>query len=134
MEEKKQEGVIPDKKTGIVRVVRAGKFSWQGFIHGLKDEDAFRQEFLLSLVLIPSAFFVPVDGTLRLLMIIAPLFVMIVELLNSAIEAVVDLASPGYHELAKQAKDMCSLAVLLAFVVLAGIWGYALYSAFVVTS
>jgi len=120
---------LPDKKTGLARVIRAGKFSWQGLTYAVAHEEAFRQEVFLAAVLIPVTFFIPVDGVIRLLMIITPLLVMIVELLNSAIESAIDLASPEYHELAKQAKDMSSLAVLISFLVLISTWTYAIYIA-----
>ena len=118
---------VPDKKTGLTRIIRAWKFSYFGFIHAMKNEDAFRQEYIASLILIPILFFMPISITLKLLIVGGHCFVMVTELLNSAIEAVVDLASPDYHELAKQAKDMGSLAVLIAIKFLIISWLVAIY-------
>lgn len=120
---------VPDKKTGLVRIFRAWKFSYFGFIHAMKYEAAFRQEYIASLILIPILLFMPIDLTLKLLIIGGHFFVMVTELLNSAIEAVVDLASPDYHALAKQAKDMGSLAVLISIKFLVICWLVAIYFA-----
>jgi diacylglycerol kinase (ATP) len=108
---------IPTPSTGVKRVFRAFKFSYQGFIHGIKDEAAFRQEFFFTLITIPLAAIWVSEVWLKIALIVAPIFIMIVELLNSAIEAVVDIAAPEYHKLAKVAKDMGSLAVLFSFLI-----------------
>lgn len=117
---------IPEKIVGITRIIRAGKFSWQGFVHGLKDEPAFRQEFIGSLVLMPVLYSIDAPSLANLLVIISHLVVMITELLNSAIEKVVDIASPKYHDFAKAAKDMGSLAVFLSLFICGTCWAYAL--------
>lgn len=129
MTDKKKKEILPEKKRGVTRIVHAVNFSLNGLKHAITNEIAFRQELLLSVILIVSAFVIPVKNDTRLLMIIAPLFVLIVELLNSAIEKVVDLASPDYHEFAKQAKDMSSLAVLISIIILISIWGYGIFTA-----
>ena len=120
---------VPEKKTGLGRVFRAWKFSYFGFIHAMKNEDAFRQEYIASIILIPILFFMPISITLKLMIVGGHCFVMVTELLNSAIEAVVDLASPNYHTLAKQAKDMGSLAVLISIKYLVICWIVAIYLA-----
>jgi len=120
---------IPDKKTGVARIFRAWKFSYFGFIHAMKHEAAFRQEYVVSLILLPILLFMPVGVPLKLLILGGHCFVMVTELLNSAIEAVVDLVSPDFHTLAKQAKDMGSLAVLISIKFLVICWLVAIYSA-----
>lgn len=118
---------IPDKIGGISRIIRAGKFSWQGFTHGLKDEPAFRQEFIVSAVTLPLLFFIKVPLYAKVLVLISHLLVMITELLNSAIEKVVDIASPDYHDFAKAAKDMGSLAVFFSIVICGICWTCLLF-------
>ena len=85
-------------------------------------EDAFRQEVWLALLLVPLAFVLPVSGTGRALMVASVLLVLIVELLNSAIEAVIERYGPEHHELAGRAKDMGSAAVFMTLAVTALTW------------
>ena len=92
-------------------------------IAAYRGEDAFRQEVLLAVVLIPIALLSPVSAIAKALLIGSVLLVLIVELLNSAIEAVTDRVSIEDHVLAKQAKDMGSAAVLVSLVLLAAVWG-----------
>jgi diacylglycerol kinase (ATP) len=101
-------------------------YSLAGFEAAYQNEDAFRQEALLALVLIPLALFLPVSAIGKALMIACVLLVMIVELLNSAVEATVDRISLENHRLAKRAKDIGSAAVLLSLVNLAVVWGLVL--------
>jgi diacylglycerol kinase (ATP) len=105
----------PAAKHGIARIFFAFKYTMQGFLYALKNVPAFRQELMLFSVLVPLSFFMDISNTLRLLMGVLALGVLVSELLNSAVESVVDLASPDYHELAKASKDMGSAAVFLAF-------------------
>ena len=109
-------------KTGLRRVCNAFFYSMAGLSAAYKYEDAFRQEVLLAVILIPLAFFLPVGGVGRALMIGAVLLVLIVELLNSAIEAVVDRISLENHVLAKRAKDIGSAAVMLALINVPVVW------------
>lgn len=109
-------------KTGLVRVWNAFHYSMAGLAAAYRNEDAFRQEVLMAAVMIPAAFFVTTSGIGRAMMIGSVLLVMIVELLNSAIEATVDRISVEHHHLAKRAKDIGSAAVLLALINLAAIW------------
>lgn len=113
-------------KTGLRRLINAFGYSMDGFKAAYQHEDAFRQEVWLSLVLIPLAFYLEADALHRILMVGSVLLVMIVELLNSAVEAVVDRVSIERHALAKRAKDIGSAAVLLALVNLAVVWGLIL--------
>ena len=101
-------------KTGVRRVMNAFHYSMAGLRAAFSYEDAFRQEALLAVLLIPASFLLPVGGLSRALMIASVLLVLIVELLNSAIEAVVDRVSLDHHHLSKRAKDIGSAAVFLA--------------------
>jgi diacylglycerol kinase (ATP) len=109
-------------KTGLRRVLNAAGYSWAGLVAALRNEDAFRQEVLLALLLIPLALYLGDSGVERALMIAAVLAVLVVELLNSAVEAAVDRISLERHELIKRAKDMGSAAVMLALVNVVAVW------------
>lgn len=109
-------------KTGLVRLWNALGYSMAGLRAAFTNEDAFRQEVLLACVLIPLAFWLNVNNTHRALMIGSVLLVLIVELLNSAIEATVDRISMENHRLAKRAKDIGSAAVLLSLINLVIVW------------
>ncbi len=111
---------------GLKRLILATGYSWQGFKASWKNEEAFRQEVLLAVVLIPLAFFLDVSQIQSILMIASVLLLLIVEILNSAIEAVVDLVTKEKHELAGRAKDMGSAAVMLALINLFVVWGVIL--------
>lgn len=102
------------KQTGAKRVFKAICYSVDGIISSLRQEAAFRQEVLLALVLIPVSFFLNVELVQHLILVGSILLVLIVELLNSAVEAVVDDISMRNRPLAKQAKDMASAAVMLS--------------------
>ncbi len=109
-------------KTGLQRVLNAAGYSWAGLAAAFRHEDAFRQEVFLALLLIPLALVLGETGIERALMIGAVLLVLIVELLNSAIEAAVDRISLEHHLLIKRAKDMGSAAVMIALVNVAVVW------------
>ncbi len=122
-------GESPHKgKTGLKRVWNALFYSLAGFKAAWKHEDAFRQEALLALVLIPLAFILDVAAIGRALMIASVFLVLIVELVNSAIEATVDRISLENHQLAKRAKDIGSAAVLIALVDVLVVWGVVLFA------
>lgn len=114
-------------KTGLRRVWNALHYSLAGFRAAYQHEDAFRQEVLLALLLLPLAFVLEHSGLGRALMVSCVLLVLLVELLNSAIEATVDRISLEHHELAKRAKDIGSAAVLLSLLNLAAVWGLVLF-------
>lgn len=116
-------------KTGLRRVWNALHYSIAGLRAAYQHEDAFRQEALLAGLLIPLSFFLPVSGVGRALMIGSVLLVLIVELVNSAIEAAVDRISLDRHHLSKRAKDIGSAAVLLALFNVALVWGCVLLGA-----
>ena len=109
-------------KTGLTRVWNALHYSLAGLRAAFEHEDAFRQEVFLAAVLIPLALLLPASGIGHALMIAAVLLVMIVELLNSAIEATVDRVSIENHPLAKRAKDIGSAAVFVALLNVLIVW------------
>src|SRR5713226_2405492 len=109
-------------KTGLQRLWNALGYSLQGMASAFRHEDAFRQECLLAVVLIPAALLIPVGGTERALLVASVLLVLIVELLNSAVEAAVDRISLENHLLAKRAKDIGSAAVFLSLINVAAVW------------
>lgn len=115
-------------KTGPKRVLNAFFYSIDGMKAALRHEDAFRQEMLLAVILIPLAIFLEPGAVGRALMIASVLLVLIVELLNSAVEAAVDRISFEHHHLIKRAKDMGSAAVLVALLNVCVIWGLILFS------
>ena len=114
-------------KTGLHRILNAAGYSWAGLTAAFTHEDAFRQEVLLALVLIPLALILGETGIERGLMIGTVLLVLIVELLNSAVEAAVDRISLEHHQLIKRAKDMGSAAVMLALVNVVVVWVLVLF-------
>lgn len=117
-------------KTGLTRIIAAYGYSMQGIRAALKHEAAFRQEMLLAIILIPLAFFVTQDSVKLALLISTPLLVLVVEILNSAIEAVVDRFGEEHHELSGRAKDMGSAAVFFALLIVAVVWGAILFETF----
>ncbi len=110
-------------KNGLSRIGRALGYSMQGLATAVKQEAAFRQELMLCVVLLPMAIFLPLTVVERVLLIGVLLAVLVVELLNSALETVVDRISLDNHELSKRAKDLGSAAVFLALVAAAVTWG-----------
>jgi diacylglycerol kinase (ATP) len=121
-------GESPHKgKTGLKRVWNALFYSIDGMRAAFRHEDAFRQEVFLAALLIPAALFTPASGLGKALMIAVVLLVLIVELLNSAVEAAVDRISLENHALAKRAKDIGSAAVLLALINVPVVWGLVLF-------
>jgi diacylglycerol kinase (ATP) len=115
-------------KTGLRRLINAMGYSYEGFMAAFKHEDAFRQEVFLALVLIPLALYLNKTPVEKALLISSVLLVLIVELLNSAIEAAVDHTSTEHNALAKQAKDIGSAAVFFALTILAVVWGLMLFA------
>lgn len=114
-------------KTGLARVRNAFFYSLDGLRAAYRHEDAFRQETWLALLLIPLALLLPAGGAGHALMIASVFLVLIVELINSAIEAAVDRISLERHQLAKRAKDIGSAAVLLALINVVVTWALILF-------
>lgn len=128
----KTEHPIPEEspfkgRTGLTRVWNALFYSLAGLSAAYRHEDAFRQEVLLAAMLIPLSFFLPVNGIGRALMIASVLLTLIVELLNSAVEATVDRISLDNHRLAKRAKDIGSAAVLISLINVVIVWSLVLF-------
>ena len=113
-------------KTGVRRLLNALGYSAAGLREAFRNEDAFRQEVLLACVLVPAAFWLESEAWPRAVLVACVLLVLIVELLNSAIEATVDRISLDDHRLAKRAKDIGSAAVLLALANLLLVWALVL--------
>lgn len=113
-------------KTGLTRVLNAFRYSMAGLAAAYRNEDAFRQEVWLAVILIPLALFLPVGVIGKALMVASVLLVVIVELINSALEATVDRISLEHHHLAKRAKDIGSAAVFVALVNVVAVWGLVL--------
>ncbi|EGQ9299913.1 diacylglycerol kinase [Vibrio vulnificus] len=113
-------------KTGIRRIVDATGYSMKGLKAAWINEAAFRQEILLTVALTITAFFLPVTTIERILMVSSLLLVVIVELINSAVEAVVDRISDDWHELSGRAKDIGSAAVFVALALALFVWASVL--------
>jgi diacylglycerol kinase (ATP) len=111
-----------DKPTGVTRFLRAFGYSMQGFQHAWREEAAFRQELCLALVVVPCGMILGRSGVERALLIGPMLQILVIEILNSAVEAVVDRAGTERHPLAAMAKDMGSAAVMLSFALLGTVW------------
>lgn len=115
-------------RTGLDRLIRASGYSWAGMVAAYRHESAFRQETWGCIFLVPAAFFVGTTWVEVALLAGSLLLVLIVELLNSGIEAVVDRVSFELHDLSKRAKDFGSAAVLLALLLCVSIWLAAIWT------
>lgn len=117
----------PPKKSAVARIWNAFLYSLEGLGQAWKDEQAFRQELILTVILTPCALFIPVDIALRTVLVLSMVLVLIIELINSSIEAVTDLATEELHDLAKKAKDCGSAAVFIGLLFSGGMWAFVLY-------
>jgi diacylglycerol kinase (ATP) len=115
-------------RTGIERIAYAAKYSWQGLSTAVRSESAFRQEVVLAAMMLPAAWWLGRNWREVALLAGTVVLVLIVELLNSAIEAVVDRVSLDLHDLSKRAKDYGSAAVFLALVLCGATWAAALWN------
>ena len=113
--------------TGITRIIKAFGFSMKGLKASWQHESAFRQEAILAVVMLPAAFWLARTPAELMLLIMTLFVVVITEVLNSAIEAVVDRVSDDHHQLAGRAKDMGSAAVFLSLTMTAVIWGILIF-------
>ncbi len=118
--------IARDKPRGFTRLVRACSASWQGLRGAYREEAAFRQELAVAALVIPLGLWLGHSGVERALLVAPVLLVLIVELLNSAIEAAVDRIGMERHVLAGLAKDIGSAAVLVSMILLAGVWALVL--------
>lgn len=116
---------------GIKRILKASYCSYLGLKAAFKEESAFRQELLLACLMLPVSFFLAVSVMHWAILVSVLLLVLIVELLNSAIEALTDRVSTEHHILSGRAKDMGSAAVTLSLLIVAVTWGTAIYSKFI---
>jgi diacylglycerol kinase (ATP) len=103
-------------------MINATRYSLEGLVAAARHEDAFRQELILAAVLIPLGLVLGASGAERALLVGSVLLVLVVELVNSAVEATVDRISLDNHRLAKRAKDLGSAAVMLSLATLAAVW------------
>ncbi|NOX32559.1 MAG: diacylglycerol kinase [Deltaproteobacteria bacterium] len=110
------------KPTGIVRIIKAAGYSMAGMKAAWKHEAAFRQEVFALAVLLPLGFFLGRNGIERAMLISSVMIVLVTELLNSALEALVDRTGLEYHPLAKQTKDMGSAAVFVSIAIVVIVW------------
>jgi diacylglycerol kinase (ATP) len=109
-------------KTGLQRLINATRHSFEGLAAAARHEDAFRQELMFAAVLVPLGLWLGDDGVERALMAGSVLLVLVVELLNSAVEATVDRVSLEDHHLAKRAKDLGSAAVMMSLATAGAVW------------
>ncbi|CDH32836.1 diacylglycerol kinase [Xenorhabdus bovienii] len=121
---------MANQSTGLIRIIKAAGYSAKGIRAAWQNEAAFRQEVIVAMLAIIIAFSLDFGTFERLLLIGSVMLVVIVEILNSAIEAVVDRIGSEYHELSGRAKDMGSAAVFLTMILALFIWGMILWSYF----
>jgi diacylglycerol kinase (ATP) len=107
---------------GLTRAWHAAKNSWCGIVYAFEEESAFRQELALLTVLMPIAFFLPITPLEKCALIASLMMVLVVELLNSSVEAAIDRISFDHHDLSKRAKDFGSAAVMLTLIIAALLW------------
>lgn len=128
--EKKTITMEKKNRSGLRRLLDATRYSWFGLSAAWRNEQAFRQETYVVVPLLPVAFWLGSNATQRALLLFSLLLIPIVELLNSAIEAVVDRIGKELHPLCGQAKDMGSAAVLIALIAAALTWGLVAWEKF----
>ncbi|WP_142591237.1 diacylglycerol kinase [Serratia marcescens] len=121
---------MANQATGLTRIIKAAGYSYKGLSAAWQHEAAFRQELVVTLLAIILVVWLDVGAIARILLIGSVALVMIVEILNSAIEAVVDRIGSEHHELSGRAKDMGSAAVSLAIVLALFVWGTVLWQHF----
>jgi diacylglycerol kinase (ATP) len=107
---------------GLTRAWHAAKNSWCGIVYAFEEESAFRQELVLLIILSPVALFLPISPIEKCALIASLIMVLVVELLNSSVEAAIDRISFDHHDLSKRAKDFGSAAVMLALLIAALLW------------
>ena len=116
--------------TGLMRIVRATRYSAQGLAHAWRHEAAFRQEIVMLMALTPIGIWLGGSPLERTLLIGSLVLVLIVELLNSAVEAAIDRVGHEVHELSGRAKDLGSAAVMLSLLLVAAIWASVAWQRF----
>ncbi|PHM38441.1 diacylglycerol kinase [Xenorhabdus mauleonii] len=121
---------MANQSTGLTRIIKAAGYSAKGIKAAWQNEAAFRQESVAAIIGIIIAFSLDFGMVERIFLISSVILVVIVEILNSAIEAIVDRIGSEYHELSGRAKDMGSAAVLFTILLALFIWGIILWSHF----
>lgn len=121
----------PGKK-GISRLLHAFKYSFDGFIAAFKSEEAFRQDILVCVILAPIAIILPVTIVEKLFLFSSLFLIVLAELINTAIEMIIDRISHEIHPLSKISKDIGSCIVLVSFMYLVVVWGLILYNNFMI--
>lgn len=116
--------------TGIRRILRATVYSAQGLGHAFKNEAAFRQELALTALMAPIAIWLGRDAIEKALLIAVLMFALVVELLNSAVEAAIDRHGDEHHELSGAAKDLGSAAVMVSLAIVVLVWSSVIYDRF----
>ncbi len=119
--------IIPPKLKGLTRILRAAEFSWDGLKAAYKSEEAFRHDVFIACVLLPASFFVEATRAEHLLLIGSVIFLLVCELMNTAIEVVVERISPDWHSMSKKAKDIGSAIVFMSLVQLVIFWTWILF-------
>ncbi|NIH12132.1 MAG: diacylglycerol kinase [Serratia symbiotica] len=122
---------MANQATSLTRIIKAAGYSYKGLAAVWRHEAAFRQELVVAMLAIILAIWLNVGAIARILLIGSLVLVLIVEILNSAIEAVIDRVGSEYHELSGRAKDMGAAAVLLAIVLALFVWGSILLQHFI---
>jgi len=117
---------IPPKRNGIPRLIAAARYSFAGLRSAFASEEAFRLEVIGLIIFAPLALYLGQTPVERVLLIGSIMLLLIVELLNTAVEAVVDRIGSEYHELSRQAKDIGSAAVFIGMALVALVWGLIL--------
>jgi diacylglycerol kinase (ATP) len=115
---------------GLKRLVNAFFYSLAGFKAAWKNEEAFRQEILAGIIVVPAGFFLGTTGTQRAILILSYFIILLVELLNTAVEAIVDRVGMEKHELSGRAKDLGSASVLLSICVAVIVWAFVAWDRF----
>jgi diacylglycerol kinase (ATP) len=110
----------------VLRIIKAAGYSWAGLVAAFRYEVAFKQEVALAVIIFPAAFVLGSSGLETAVLIMVWLLVLIVELINSAIEVAIDRISMDQHELSRRAKDIGSAAVFVALVNAVVVWGLIL--------
>ena len=120
-----------NQRRGLNRLIAATRFSLAGLSAAWRSEEAFRQEAVLALIMLPGAFWLGTTTLERLLLACSVLLVLIVELLNTAVEYTVDRIGTDHHDLSGRAKDMGSAAVMLSLILAALVWGVIAWERFI---
>lgn len=118
----------PAARKGLIRIWNAFLYSLNGLRLALTQETAFKQEIAIYIVLLFVLYFLPISFVFKCLLFFANTMVLIVEIINSAIETIVDMTSPDYHHLAGKGKDLGSAAVFISLVLTIILWLCAIYA------